>query len=93
MESRGWFATESHSQLAHRALVLLLILFVASGAVTASAYFASSVNSTLVGSPSFTSISCVVVPALRWAAFNVYLPAGTLEILNVPSLADTPKKG
>ncbi len=54
-------------------------------------YFASNANSTFVGAPSLTSISCVVVPAFRCAAFKVYFPAGTFEILKVPSLPETAK--
>src|SRR5580765_5381789 len=60
---------------------------------TSLAYLASSVKSTFAGVPSLTSISWVALPAFRWAALSVYLPAGTLLILKVPSLAETAKYG
>ena len=54
-------------------------------------YLTSSVKSALAASPSLTSTSWVTTPALRWAACSLYLPGGTLAILNVPSLPETAK--
>ena len=54
-------------------------------------YLASRLKSTFAGAPSFTSISCMAMPALRCAAWIVYLPAGTLPILKEPSLSETAK--